>query len=87
MIDHFITFASEQSKLKAYENYVAECQRINTENIAKIATAITGGKAEANYISVKFSDLLNKKVSTDTSNGRARILNKLKGDEKREDVT
>lgn len=50
-------FKKEQEE-KLYQNYVAECARILTENTAKIASALLREDADCHYISVSLHDML-----------------------------
>lgn len=44
-----------------YQNYVAECLRIATENTAKSVAWLSRGEEQCSYISVSFDDILNPK--------------------------
>lgn len=45
----------------AYRIFVTDCLRIMTENTAITGVAVSGGKAEASAISVRFSDIVSQK--------------------------
>lgn len=61
VIEHCISLFKKEQEEKLYRNYVAECLRISTENIAKITTLLTGGKEECKYVGVSFEDMINPK--------------------------
>lgn len=68
MNDVCIALFKKEQEEKLYQNYVAECLRITTENTAKIASMLSRGEMETNYISLSFHDILNPiTVETRTS--------------------
>lgn len=64
----------------AYRIYVTDCLRITTENTAKTVHALTGGKAEAHVMAIRFADVLeNKPLDNRTADDIIEgIRNKLK---------
>lgn len=65
VIEYCISLFKKEQEEKLYQNYVAECLRIMTENTAKIASALLREDADCHYISVSFHDMLDPKP-TDT---------------------
>ena len=72
-------YQSQQRDL-AYRIYVTDCLRIITENTAKTALALAGGKEEVHVMAIRFADVFeNKPVDNRTADDIIEgIRNKLK---------
>lgn len=70
----------EDAEKEAYRHYITHTAKITTENTAKIVGMLGGGKVEAAYVSISYSDIINpnapKKV--DIGGAREKICSKLR---------
>ena len=58
MIDHCISAFKDKLKIRSYQNYMADCLRLLTENTAILATSMSG--TQGSYVKDKYSDMEKK---------------------------